>query len=137
MKNFSCWTSIVRTKEARKLLLTMKFSFIILFVSIVQASASVYSQTTRLDLKVENKSMREVLKLIEQESNFRFFYNDEFNELTKNVNIEVESKKINFILDQLLADSDVTYKILENNVVVLTPLSNPISKQARKVIGSY
>jgi len=115
----------------------MKFSFIILFVSIVQASASVYSQTTRLDLKVENKSMREVLKLIEQESNFRFFYNDEFNELTKNVNIEVESKKINFILDQLLADSDVTYKILENNVVVLTPLSNPISKQARKVIGSY
>jgi len=113
----------------------MKFSFIILFVSIVQASASVYSQTTRLDLKVENKSMREVLKLIEEESNFRFFYNDEFNELTKNVNIEVESKKINFILDQLLADSDVTYKILENNVVVLTPLSNPISKQARKVIG--
>ena len=66
--------------------------------------------------------MREVFKLIEQESNFRFFYNDEFNELNKKVNLDVSDKKIDDILTDILDNSEVTYRILENNVIVITPL---------------
>lgn len=110
----------------RKLLLTMKLSFLIAFLTIVQVSGSVYSQNTRLDLSVENKSMREVFKLIEQESNFRFFYNDEFTDLNKNVNLEINDKKIDDILAMILDNSDVTYRILENNVIVITPISDPL-----------
>jgi TonB-dependent starch-binding outer membrane protein SusC len=110
----------------RKLLLIMKLSFLILFLAIVQVSGSVYSQNALLSLSVENKSMREVFKLIEQESDFRFFYNDEFIELNKNVNLNINNEKIDDILLSILDNSQVTYRILENNVIVITPLSEPL-----------
>ena len=110
----------------RKLLLIMKLTFLITFLTVMQVFGSVYSQNARLSLSVEDKSMREVFKLIEQESNFRFFYNDEFTELNKKVNLDVSEEKIDDILTAILDNSEVTYRILENNVVVITPLSEPL-----------
>lgn len=116
----------IDNRTFRKLLLIMKLSFLIIFLTVLQVSGSVYSQNARLSLSVENKSLREVFKLIEQESNFRFFYNDEFNELKKNVSVDFNDKKIDDILASILDNSEVTYKILENNVIVITPLSDPL-----------
>jgi TonB-linked SusC/RagA family outer membrane protein len=113
----------------RKLLLIMKLTFLITFLTVMQAFGSVYSQNARLSLSVEDKPMREVFKLIEQESNFRFFYNDEFNELNKRINIDVSEEKIDDILTAILDNSEVTYRILENNVVVITPLAEPLPQQ--------
>jgi TonB-dependent starch-binding outer membrane protein SusC len=113
----------------QKLLLIMKLTFLISFLTVIQVSGTVYSQNTRLTLSVEDKPMREVFKLIEQESHFRFFYNDEFNELNKIVNLDVREEKIDDILTAILDNSDVTYRILENNVVVITPLTDPLPQQ--------
>ena len=44
---------------------------------------------------MRNKSVREILKMIEKQSNFRFFYNDEFSDLNKTVSLAVKNKKIN------------------------------------------
>ena len=116
----------VPDRTFRKLLLIMKLTFLITFLTVMQVFGSVYSQNARLSLSVEDKSMREVFKLIEQESNFRFFYNDEFTELNKKVNLDVSEEKIDDILTAILDNSEVTYRILENNVVVITPLSEPL-----------
>jgi hypothetical protein len=66
----------VSYRTFRKPLLIMKLTFLITFLTVTQIFGSVYSQNVRLSLSVEDKSMREVFKLIEQESNFRFFYNE-------------------------------------------------------------
>ena len=60
----------------KKLLLTMKLALIIIFLSVLQVSANVYSQTT-VSLAVHEKPIREVLKTIEQQSSVRFFYSDD------------------------------------------------------------
>ena len=112
-----------------KLLLIMKLTFLITFLTVIQTFGSVYSQNTRLTLSVDDRSMREVFKMIEQESNFRFFYNDEFTELNKKVSIEVNDSRIDDILTAILDNSDVTYRILENNVIVITPLAEPLPQQ--------
>ena len=54
----------------------MKLALIIVFLSVLQVSANVYSQIT-VNLDVQNKSIREVLKSIEQQSQVRFFYSDD------------------------------------------------------------
>ena len=51
----------------KKILLIMKLALIIVFLSVLQVSANVYSQIT-VNLDVQNKSIREVLKTIEQQS---------------------------------------------------------------------
>jgi len=46
---------------------------IALLVCVVHVSASVYSQNTRFTFETENMTVREVLKTIEAQSNFRSF----------------------------------------------------------------
>jgi len=126
MKKKPDGTCSVSGRAFQKLLQIMKLTFLIAFLTVIQVFGSVYSQNTRLSLSVEDKSMREVFKLIEQESNFRFFYNDEFKELNKKVNLDVSDSKIDDILVSMLDQSEVTYRILDNNVIVITPLAEPV-----------
>lgn len=109
------------SKELRKILLTMKISLLIFTLAVIQVSASVYSQSTSLSLAGENQSIRSVFKEIEGMSKYRFFYNDELGDLSKAVSFNVQDQLLGDLLDKVLENSDVTYRILDNNVVVITP----------------
>ncbi len=74
--------------------------------------ASVYSQKTRFDLDIRDQSVRDVLKTIENESLFRFFYNDEFNVLDKKVTFSNSDQSIDDLLSFLLDNTEVSYKVL-------------------------
>ena len=110
----------------------MKLALILIFVGILQVSASVYSQQAKMTFSMENKSVKEVLDQIEQSTDFRFFYNENFTDLNRIVTIDARNNRVEEILDELLASSDVTYKVLENNLIVITPKS---LLQQQKVTG--
>jgi len=135
MKKNPNWNSSKRKRTFLKILLIMKLSLLITFITILQVSASVYSQNTFIDLKVEDKTMREVFKVIEKKSDFRFFFNDEFSDLN-NLSLDISEKKIDDIMALILENSGVTYRILENNVVVITPLSSGIELQQKQIAGT-
>ena len=61
-----------------KFLRVMKLSVLLTCILSVNMMASVYSQNARFDLDIKDQSVRDILKTIEKESLFRFFYNDEF-----------------------------------------------------------
>lgn len=124
MKNNLPLCSFIKKKEYNKLLLIMKITFLLTFLVTLHVSASVYSQNKLLNLDVNNTSIREVFKKIESESNFRFFYNEDFKDLSKIITLRVKGQPIDKILDKVLHDSDVTYKIMDNNMIVITPLSS-------------
>ncbi|NJK96147.1 MAG: hypothetical protein HC905_15650 [Bacteroidales bacterium] len=116
----------------------MKITTLLCFLSLLPISASVYSQNTSLSLKVNNKTIKEVLEQIEQESKFHFLYNDNYVDLDKKVDLEVNKMNIHDILDQLLKGSSSSYKILDNNLVVIAPVE--IMQQQKvtgKVVGCY
>ncbi len=105
----------------RKLLLMMKLTGLLIFGGFLQVSANAYAQDKIKELHAENKSVKDVFKLIENSSNYRFFYNENFTDLNKAVTIDVKDKKINEVLKELFNNSNVTYRVLENNLVVITP----------------
>ncbi len=133
MKKHSLWKSFVHTKRTKKLLITMKISFVLMFVLTLQASASLYSQNTKLDLSVTDMKVKDVLKLIESKSNFRFFYNDELSELTRTLSISTNGGNINEILNKMFANSNIAYKVFDNNVIVIAPA---VSLQQQQITGS-
>jgi len=104
----------------KKILLKMKLTLILVFLSILQISANVYSQTT-VTLDVQDKTIREVLKTIEQQSQVRFFYSDDLLVMNDMVNIKAENKNIIGVLDEIFSDSPLTYKSYENNLIVIVP----------------
>ena len=57
-----------------KILRVMKLSVLLTCFLSLNLMASVYSQQARFDLDVKDQSVRDILKTIEKESLFRFFY---------------------------------------------------------------
>jgi len=58
---------------------------------------------------------------IENQSEFRFFYNEQFTDLNRYVKFDIENETIDKVMDELFKSSNFTYKIMENNLIVITP----------------
>ena len=112
---FSLWR---RLKQ--KLLLKMKLTVLILLGFMMQVSASVYSQTAKLSLDLQDKRISEVLKEIEESTNYRFFYQREQVDVDRIVNMQVKNQSVDEILSHLFKDQNVTYKIMDDNLILIT-----------------
>ncbi len=121
-KNRNC-NPIHRPLGLKFLLLTMKLSFILTFVATLHVSASLFSQGTKLDVSVKEMTVKEVLKMLESKSTYRFFYSDDFKVLDKIVSLRIDNSPMETVLDILLDRTNASYKILENNIVVISPFS--------------
>lgn len=106
--------------KLKKLLLVMKLTTLFLFAFLVQVNATVYSQNTKFDGDYRGKTIREVFTMIEDQSRFRFFFNDEFTDIDKVVDFSVKNENVEVILDKLLDNSNIGYKIMGNDLIVLT-----------------
>src|SRR5512133_2092137 len=120
MKNISSDEIFLIKRKLKKLILIMKLSALFLMVLSLNLSASVYSQNTRFTVDLNGKSVREVFQFIENESEFRFFYNDDFSYIDEVVNLNIKDENVEQILAKLFESSDITYKVFDNNLVVLT-----------------
>ena len=67
-----------------------------------------YSQTVRISLNMKNSTVKEVLKKIENCSEFTFFYNDEIIDVDKRVTLNAEDLSISDILTTILPNCSYT-----------------------------
>ena len=111
-----------KLKLSKKKLLIMKVSFLLTFFTILNVSANLHSQDMKLNLSVKDKSLIDVIRIIEKESKYRFFFSDNYEDLNNTVSLEMKDKNINEILSSLLDNKAITYKLLNNNIVVITPI---------------
>ena len=120
----------------KKMLLMAKFTALFMLIALLQVSARSYSQSGTLDLKMENVTIRDVFKQIENSSKYRFFYDNDQVDLTKKVNVNTENEELSEILNQLFADTDLTYEMMDMLILVKskTGKSNLASQQQQKTI---
>lgn len=102
-----------------------KYKIVILFISFIfLTSFSSYSNTiytSKKDLhtlQVENKTIKIVFEEIESLKEYLFIYNDANEELNKKVSIQIKDKSLNEILDQLFAETNLTYSIKDRQILV-------------------
>ena len=131
MKNFCIGLSWPCKRDLKKLMLMTKLTVFLSLFFVIQLSANVYSQT-RLNVDSKNKTVKEVFLKIENQSNFRFFYNEKFIDLNRRVNFNIEDQSIEEVMNEIFGASNVTYKIMENNLIVITPNE---SQQNKTVSG--
>lgn len=106
---------------SKKTIRVMKLSILLTCILTLNLTASVYSQNARFDLAVKDQSVREILKIIENESLFRFFYNADFADMDKRLTFSVKDKSIDDLMTVILDKATVGYKVLDNNFIVITP----------------
>ena len=102
----------------KKLLLKMKLTLTIMMFCLAGAAASTYSQNTRLDVKIENGNMVELVKQIEAKSEFMFYYQrEELSELD-NLTVEAQNATVMEILDKVTKGTGFDYTIIDRYIVV-------------------
>jgi TonB-linked SusC/RagA family outer membrane protein len=102
-----------------KILRIMRLSVFFMFLFIAQTWAtSTYSQDTRMSLNMNNVKVLDVLNEIEKESEFYFFFTEQLVDVNRNVNINVKNVKIDEILQNLFQYSDITYKVVDRQIIL-------------------
>ena len=95
----------------------MKTTTFLLFAMFFQVSAAVFSQNNGLiNLKAENESFKEILRLIEDQSNYRFLYNSNNIDVEQNISIDCQAKSIEEVLHLLFKDTGIKYRSFERNI---------------------
>src|SRR6185312_14376985 len=121
-----------RLQAVKKVLLIMKLTILLLTVAMFHASANVTAQT-RVTLKSEQIEIAGVLTSIEQQTNYRFLYNNALRSIRQKIDIDVKDLTIQDVLARIFTGTDLTYKMLENNLIVI--LSSNQNMQDIQVTG--
>lgn len=88
-----------------------------LFLLIIFLNQGVYAQTSTLSISATNETLESVLKKIESQSEYLFFYNT--NEVNKNIRLSIhkENSNIQEVLDAISKEINLNYTIKDRHVV--------------------
>ena len=85
----------------KKLTLIMRLSVLLILLAVFTSSASVYSQATRLTVKMKDAPLSKVFDAIEKQSEFYFFYNRDYFNDNRLVTVDFENELVEKILQEL------------------------------------
>jgi len=119
--------------------LIMKLTWAFILILNLQMSASVWSQTTTMSIKLKNSTLQELFTKIEKGSEYRFFYNNDEVDVNQRISVDAEDKTIGTILETVLKGLPYSFKESENKLIVIertgANLSGTNVQQGKKVTG--
>ena len=119
-----------------KLPLVMRISLMLLFAVVMQLSAEDgYAQRTRTAISMRNASIEQVLNKIEENSDYVFLYNDKTVQTDKIVSVNSKSGKITDILNDIFRGTDITYTIVDKQIILSTQKMALVEQAKSKVKG--
>ncbi|MCL3779538.1 SusC/RagA family TonB-linked outer membrane protein [Prolixibacteraceae bacterium JC049] len=122
-------------RKLQKLFLIMRISMILLLACMLNVSAAVYSQSNKLSLKIKNDRIENVLKLIEQQSGYRFFYQNEQIDADRKVSLKVTNQTVTQVLNQIFDKTEVQIKHLDDKLILLKKREAVSTQDKQKVTG--
>lgn len=82
-------------------------------------AGSSYSQNTPLSVYLQKGTLKQVFEEIQKQSEFIFFYKDSHVDIDKKVTINADDLTVEQILDQVLANTNLAYKVFDRQIVIL------------------
>ena len=123
-------------KYLRKTMRIMRLSLFLIMISTAMAfSATSYSQSTKLTLNLNNATVKEVIKAIEDQSEFLFFYQEKHVDLNRQVTLHATEQDVETILNQLFAEPNNIYVINDRQIVIGVAPRRELEKQILRLKG--
>ncbi|WP_167016600.1 SusC/RagA family TonB-linked outer membrane protein [Chitinophaga sp. Cy-1792] len=98
----------------------MKFFTLFTTVVCLHVSASVHSQS-KITLKLSQVQLEKALATLEKNSSYRFVYNDDNLPLHLKVSVNAEDLSVDKVLDLLLNNTALRYRMMPGNIIVIAP----------------
>src|SRR5690606_23044753 len=97
----------------------LNYALLLTLVLTLNVTAKTYSQGEKIDLAVEDVKLKSVFPLLEQRGKIRLMYSEEGDALDRLVSIRVKDMPVLRVLDMLLANTNLEYKALDDDLVVV------------------
>ena len=117
-----------------RLIRIMKLTTFLMLLTFIGVQASVYAQTAELNLKVQNTTVKDVLREIEDQSEFFFMYNDRKVDVNRKVSLDIHHKSIEEVLQSLFDRTNTSFIIKDRQIVLHN--NEPISNKQMQYITS-
>ncbi len=120
-----------------QLLNGLKRSFRVLLVLTVLSLGSFEAKSQSLTLHEHNRTIRQILRTVEKDSNYKFFYSEDLKDLSKRITIEVKETELSKLLDRIFADTDISWQIQDGKTIVLSTKKSTKkeTKKSATVVG--
>lgn len=129
---------VVVSVNLKRTIKIMKLTVLLLAVCLSQAVASGYAQTASLSVTAKNETLESVLKQIEKQSEFLFFYNLEEIDKNERISIRLKNSNIERILKEIAEKTGISYTIKDRHIVLKADHRGKESQgnqQTRKITG--
>lgn len=97
----------------------MRISFVLLVAVFMQVSAASYSQSRKVNLKAGKMSLPELFKMIQEQSDFDFFYQPDAVSEDMKVSFGTQQLDVVEVLDKALQGTGLDFKIIDTDIVIL------------------
>ncbi|KAA8485053.1 TonB-dependent receptor [Arcticibacter tournemirensis] len=95
----------------------MKLFFFAIFLSVCIANAATsYGQL--ISLKEKDRRVEDVLKKIEEQTGYTFFYNTKQFDINRKINLTVDRKDVFKVLDDLFRGTRISYTVLNKSIIL-------------------
>ena len=130
-----------RTNGAVKLIfnLKMRLTILLIILSLFRINANTYSQNTKITLDVKDFTIEKVFDLIQKKTEFKVFFKGAEVNTQRKISLKVSNKRVEYILDKIFKNTDVSYKIVDKQIVLIkkpidTNYTIPIKKQPQTAL---
>src|ERR1035437_8542115 len=101
----------------------MRIILLLLTLGMSNIYATVYSQSLNIDLALKNVTIKQAFENIESQTNYKFLFRSDLINVDKSVSLESSgTTTINELLSKLFRDTEIKYDVINNNLIVLSPL---------------
>lgn len=100
---------------------TMKLSVFLSLCSLgVSYASGLYAQGVTVNIEAKNETVAEILKDIEAQSGYDFFYNNKLVNVNRRVSVSSKNENVFDVLNQVFDGTNVTYSVLDKKIVLST-----------------
>lgn len=114
----------------------MRLLILLLVCSVgLSYAADTYAQKTMISIDARNQRVEDVLKEIEKQSDFDFFFNNKHVDLNRRVSVSVTKGNIFSILKEVFAGTNVKYSVLDKKIILSVEAQLPQQERTVTVSG--
>ena len=126
----------ISPNNLRRVLKVMRTTLFLLFCSVLFSQAATsYSQVFSFNLK--STSIKDACREIERNSDYIFVFSDNSESvMSKRINVDVNSNNVEEILDTILSETGLTYRILDKQIVVYESKEAITAKHEKEIHSS-
>ena len=136
-KKYQCKELHIFKFPFMKIILTMKLIVVLVcFTGLLNSFGETYAQNTKLTLNLKGVALKEVLRQIENQTEFSFMYDNNKIDVARKVDVVANEKTVDVILLQLFSNKNVDYEIIDRHIILTPSGSLKFSaQQGKKVTG--